>query len=106
MVNKILKSLPERQKTKVTVLCKAKNLKEYSYDELVGTLLTREMMIRSKEKEKETTSDKKKRSDLALKISLSSESSTSLEDEDDFVLIIRRFKRMHHKGGKELQEKY
>ena len=89
MVKKILISLSKRWETKVTVLCEVKNLKEYSYDELVGSLLMRKMMMKGKEKEKETTSDKKKRSNLALKISSSSESSTSSEDEDDLALFIR-----------------
>ena len=95
MVKKILRSLPERWETKVTVLSEAKNLKEYSYAELVDSLLMHEIMMRSKEKEKKTTIEKKKKSDLALKISSSSESSASLKDEDDFTLITKKFKRMY-----------
>ena len=101
MVKKILRSLPEKWETKVTVLYEAKDLRNYSYDKLIGSLLTHEMMMKGKFKE--TSIEKKKRGDISLKMELSSDNLTSSED-DEVALIIRRFKRMFKKGGKTYQK--
>ena len=89
MVKKILRSLSEKWETKVTVLCEAKDLRTYSYDELIGSLFTHEMMMKGKSKD--TSVEKKKRGDIALKMESSSENSTS-SDNEEVTLITRRFK--------------
>ena len=101
MVKKILRSLSKKWETKVTVLCEAKDLRNYSYDELIGSLLTHEMMMKGKSKD--TSVEKKKRGDIAFKIESGSENSTSSDDEE-VALITRRFKKMFKKGGRTYQK--
>ncbi|GMI78317.1 hypothetical protein HRI_001501000 [Hibiscus trionum] len=52
LVRKLLYSLPESWDGKRTAIIKAKNLKTLKLDELVGSLLTHEIMKQGREEEK------------------------------------------------------
>ena len=101
MVKKILRSLSEKWETKVTVLCEAEDLRNYSYNELIGSLLTHEMMMKGKSKD--TSAEKKKRGDITFKIESGSENSSSSDDEE-VAQITRRIKKMFKKGRRTYQK--
>ena len=64
-VSKILRCLPPKWNSKTEAIEKAKNLKELSLEELIGSLMTYEMKIVRQEKEMEEEEGKKK--NIALK---------------------------------------
>ena len=64
-VSKILRCLPPKWNSKTKAIKKAKNLKELSLEELIGSLMTYEMKIVRQEKEMEEEEGKKK--NIALK---------------------------------------
>ena len=78
----------------MTVLFEAKDLRNYSYDELIKSLLTHEIMMKGKSKD--TLTEKKKRVDNALRMELSSDNLTISKD-DEVVLIIRNFRKCSRK---------
>ena len=53
LVRKLIYSLPESWDSKKTAIIEAKNLKELKLNELIGSLLTHEMMSKGRRKEKE-----------------------------------------------------
>ncbi|GMJ08622.1 hypothetical protein HRI_004531400 [Hibiscus trionum] len=115
LVRKLLYSLPESWDGKRTVIIEAKNLKTLKLDELVGSLLTREIMKQGREEEKKKEEkrvenlevEKKKKMGIALKASLLEESSSSEEDElEELAMIAKRFSRfMRSNRGRKIQRK-
>ena len=92
-VRKILRSLPKNWDAKVTAIEEAKDLTTMSLDELLGSLMTHEIMLKGREEEA-----KPKRS-LALKSSHkeSEEEEEESDDDKEMTLLTKRFKRFMRK---------
>ncbi|GMI64903.1 hypothetical protein HRI_000159600 [Hibiscus trionum] len=115
LVRKLLYSLPESWDGKRTAIIEAKNLKTLKFDELVGSLLTHEIMKQGREEEKKKEEkrveklevEKKKKMGITLKASLLEESSSSGEDElEELAMIAKRFSRfMRSNRGRKIQRK-
>ncbi|KAK8681359.1 hypothetical protein V6N13_053763 [Hibiscus sabdariffa] len=95
LVRKLIYSLPESWDSKKTAIIEAKNLKTLKLDELMGSLLTHELMkqgkrdeVKKKEEKKEV---EKKKIGIALKASLESDSSD--EDDEEMAFLAKRFTR-------------
>ena len=80
-VRKILRSLPKEWDPKVTAIQEAKDLDNLSFDDLIGSLMTHEIMM--KRDDNEINRDK----NHLFKVSHSS------SDDDDLMMIPRKFKR-------------
>ena len=89
-VMKILRSLPSKWYTKVTVIQEAKDLTKLPMEELIGSLMTYEINLTKKLQESE---DKKKKS-IALKATTKEEKEVEeekqSEEDDDLVLITKK----------------
>ncbi|KAG8661117.1 hypothetical protein MANES_02G212360v8, partial [Manihot esculenta] len=94
-------------RAKITVIFDIKDFTRYTYNELIGSLIVYEIMFKKEiiEKEKgkkgiafksEKLTDGKKKS-IALKIYISESSSIS-SDEEEMVMLVRKFKRAFRKG--------
>ncbi|KAL4335130.1 hypothetical protein GQ457_07G007280 [Hibiscus cannabinus] len=95
LVRKLIYSLPESWDSKKTAIIEAKNLKTFKLDEIMGSLLTHELMNQGKrdgEKKKEEKKEiEKKKIGIALKASLESDSSD--EDDEEMAFLAKRFTR-------------
>ena len=100
MVRKILRSLPKGWQPKVTAIQEAKDLNTLELDELMGSLMTHEITMKSHDDH-----DKKKKG-IAFKSSIKEEE-TSDEDDDDeeFAMMAKRFKRFFRKGGQRFNQR-
>ena len=91
-VKKILRSLPRSWEAKVTAIQEAKDLNTLPLEELLGSLMTHELMMQQKSKE-----ERKRKRTIALKATSENEEeeSGSEEGESDNELahLIRKFKR-------------
>jgi hypothetical protein len=86
LIKKILRSLPERFRIKVTIIDESKGLDVMKVEELVGSLLTYELTLPLVKKVKS----------LALKASkgMSKESSDVDSDEEELAMIARKFEKL------------
>ena len=66
LVNKILRSLPKAYQSKVVAIREARDLSKLPLEELMGSLMTHEIMMRDHDKDEEEDKKKKK---IALKSS-------------------------------------
>jgi len=98
LVRKILRFLPRAWEAKVTAIQEAKDLKTLSLDELIGNLQTYELRRNSQQQE-----DTKKDRGMALKIM--QEDSSEL-DEEDMVMITRKFKKFFKKKKEGTRKKH
>ena len=102
-VKKILRSLTKDWENKKTAIEEAQDLKSYTYDALIGNLLTHEMHQKRFEVEaKEAKAEKKK--NLVLKAARSGSDSDS-DDDDDMAAFARRFKRFMRKDKQRRYQK-
>ena len=102
-VKKILRSLTKDWENKKTAIEEAQDLKSYSYDALIGNLLTHEMHQKRFEVEaKEAKAEKKK--NLVLKAARSGSDSES-DDDDEMAAFARRFKRFMRKDKQRRYQK-
>ncbi|RVW12896.1 hypothetical protein CK203_106966 [Vitis vinifera] len=85
---KILRSLPSKWHTKVTIIQEEKDLTKLPTEELIGSLMTYEINLAKKLQEGE---DKKKKS-IALKAETKEEEKPS-EGDDDLALITRKLNK-------------
>uniref|UniRef100_A0A2C9UVA8 CCHC-type domain-containing protein n=1 Tax=Manihot esculenta TaxID=3983 RepID=A0A2C9UVA8_MANES len=97
LVKKILRSLPKSWKAKTTIIFDTKDFTRYTYDELIGSLIAHEMILKKEITEKEKLTDGKKKS-IALKID-TNESSSLFSDEEEMAMLARKFRRTFRKGG-------
>ncbi|KAK8516449.1 hypothetical protein V6N12_038691 [Hibiscus sabdariffa] len=118
VVRKLIYSLPESWDSKKTAIIEAKNLKELKLDELIGSLLTHELMSKPliREKEKKIKGQGIDVNAIALKSSKklqedSSEEESEEEDEEMQYLIknFTRFmkserERSKHESKKKMKE--
>ena len=86
LVRKILRSLTPEWEKKTTAIEEAKDLSNYSFEDLIGNLTSYEVQMREKENEK--TLNKKS---IALKTTTDSEDSEN--EDEDIALLTRKFKR-------------
>ena len=101
LVDKVLRSLPDKWDSKVTAIQEAKDLNSLPLEELLGSLITHELTIKRRNDE-----EGKRKKIIALKAAVESdnaeenEAPTSNEElgDDDMALIIRRFKRFMGKS--------
>ena len=106
LVNKILRSLPKAYQSKVVAIRKARDLSELPLEELMGSLMTYDIMMRDHDKVEEE--DKKKKI-IALK-SLTQEEEEEEEEIsdselDDIALLTRRYKKyLRFKKGNNLKK--
>ena len=97
MVRKILRCLPRSWGPKVTAIEEAKDLTKMGLDELLGSLMTHEITLKSNE---ENDEGKKKR-EIAFKTSSSQNNDELKHDEEsdeDMALFTRRFNKMFKRG--------
>ncbi|KAL6320963.1 hypothetical protein AAG906_010772 [Vitis piasezkii] len=92
-VMKILRSLPSKWHTKVTVIQEAKDLTKLPLEELIGSLMTYEINLVKKQQEGE---DKKKKS-ITLKATTKEEEEVDEEkqskEDEDLAFITRKFNK-------------
>src|ERR1043165_4167165 len=116
MVKKFLRSLTKDWEAKKTAIEEAHNLNSYSYDELIGNLLTQEMSL-ARYKEQESKAEEKKktialRAEKSRRDSVESERGTSsrikeLEEErDQLALVVKRFNKLFEREEKRRFRKY
>ena len=97
MVRKILRCLPRSWSPKVTAIEEAKDLTKMGLDELLGSLMTHEITMKSNE---EIDESKKKR-EIALKTTSShthEDMTNNEESDEEMALFTRRFNKMFKKG--------
>jgi hypothetical protein len=92
-VRKILRSLPKHWDAKVTAIEEAKDLTKISLDELLGSLMPHEIMLKGREEEA------KPRRSLALKSSHqeSEEEEEESDNDKEMALLTKRFKNFMRK---------
>ncbi|GAV77821.1 zf-CCHC domain-containing protein/UBN2 domain-containing protein [Cephalotus follicularis] len=90
MVRKILRCLPRSWMPKVTAIEEAKNLNILLLEDLIGSLMTHELLIQKKDDEEER--EKKKKKIVALKSSLIEDSEDD-DDNEELALITQKFKK-------------
>ena len=92
IVRKILRSLPKTWEAKVTAIQEAKDLNTLSLEELLGSLMTHELMIQQKSEE-----ESKMKRTIALKAISENEEEESGskqgENDNEVALLTRKFKR-------------
>ncbi|KAE8667313.1 Kinesin-3 [Hibiscus syriacus] len=95
LVRKVIYSLPKEWQSKKTAIIEAKNLKSLTLEELIGSLLTHEMMVKEDEEREEN-----KKVGITFKSTNESyqESSDEVDEEDDeqeeeMVKILKELKR-------------
>jgi len=98
LVRKILRFLPRTWEAKVTAIQEAKDLKTLSLDELIGNLQTYELKRNLQQQE-----DTKKERGIALKVM---EEDSSELDEEDMVMITRKFKKFFKKAKEGIRKKH
>src|SRR5262249_20058406 len=89
VVRKILRCLPYSWSPKVTAIEEAKDLDKLTLDELMGSLITHEIMRKEKD-------EPKKKKELALVTNSSpytSDSDKTEEDDNEIALLSRQFKK-------------
>ncbi|GAV67288.1 UBN2 domain-containing protein, partial [Cephalotus follicularis] len=95
MVRKILRCLPRSWMPKVTAVEEAKNLNILPLEDLLGSLMTRELSMQKKDDDEEK--EKKKKKVVALKSSIIEDSDDNDDDDDDdddeLALFTRNFKK-------------
>ena len=87
MVRKILRSLTPEWEKKTTAIEEAKDLSNYSLENLIGNLTSYEVQMKEKENDENTP----KKKILALKITTDTKDSDNDEDED-LALLTRKSK--------------
>ncbi|GMI95525.1 hypothetical protein HRI_003221800 [Hibiscus trionum] len=90
LVRKMIYSLPDSWDSKKTAIIEAKDLKVLKLDELIGSLLTHEMMSTGKEEKKKEV--EKKKVGLALKASKKDDDSSEEDEEKEMAMFAKRFK--------------
>jgi hypothetical protein len=90
MVRKILRCLPKSWEPKVTAIQEAKDLTKLPLEELMGSLMTHEIILKENEEES------KKKKNIAFKSSTKEEGDDSDDegDDEDLAFITRKLKRM------------
>ena len=94
MVRKILRSLPKGWQPKVTAIQEAKDLNTLELDELMGSLMTHEITMKSHDDH-----DKKKKKGKAFKSLIKEEESSDEDDDEEFAMMAKRFKKFFRKRG-------
>ena len=95
LVQKILRSLPDKWDSKVTVIQEAKDLNTLSLDELMGSLITHELTMQHRIED-----EQKKRKSIALMAAMEKveeskdehSSDNGIQDED-LAMIVRKFRK-------------
>ncbi|XP_077228525.1 uncharacterized protein LOC143861486 [Tasmannia lanceolata] len=101
LVSKLFRSLPPYWDPKVTAIQESKDLKALTMEELVGSLITHEMLLTSSQEEKKPKEKERESRSLALKASKTDSSSSDADSDEEEVL--RKFKslwRKKHKNDK------
>ncbi|GMI86605.1 hypothetical protein HRI_002329800 [Hibiscus trionum] len=95
-------SLPDSWDSKKTAIIEAKDLKTLKLDELIGSLLTHEMMSKGKEEKKKEV--EKKKFGIALKASKEDIDSSGDDEDKEMAMFAKRFKRfMRSNKGRRFQ---
>ena len=107
LVNKILRSFSKAYQSKVVAIREARDLSKLSLEELMGSLMTHEIMMRDHDIDEEKDKKKKK---ISLKSSTQEEEEEEEEEElsdselDDIALLTRRYKKyLRFKKGNNLK---
>ncbi|XP_028119286.1 uncharacterized protein LOC114316803 [Camellia sinensis] len=94
LVREILKCVPKNWEVKVTAIIEAKNLTTLGLDELMGFLMTREIIMKGYENDED-----KKKNGIAFKASSHEEEDTNSSEDDEFSMFARKFKRLFKKNN-------
>ncbi|XP_028094225.1 uncharacterized protein LOC114294300 [Camellia sinensis] len=95
IVRKMLRSLPKNWETKVISVIEAMDISTLNLDELMGSLLTYELIMQEGEEQK----DKNKKKGIAFKSTskFQDEEEDALEEDEEMAFITKRFKRFMKK---------
>ena len=93
-VSKILRYLPLKWNSKTEVIVEVKNLKELSFEELIGSLMTYEMKIARQEKKMQEKETKKKSIALKAQEEKVIEETKINDMEHDIALITKRVQKL------------
>ncbi|KAE8707081.1 hypothetical protein F3Y22_tig00110387pilonHSYRG00804 [Hibiscus syriacus] len=99
LVRKLVYSLPKSWQSKKTAIIEAKNLKSLTLEELIGSLITHEMMLKDEvnlDKIDETPKEKEKKKNIGVALKSTKDDSDSDEDDDDeeMASFAKRFRKM------------
>ncbi|GJX05618.1 zf-CCHC domain-containing protein, partial [Tanacetum coccineum] len=103
-VRKFLRALHPKWRAKVTTIEESKDLTSLSLDELIGNLKVHEMIIK---KDSEIVKAKVERKSLALKAKKESsdeECSTSDSKDEEYVMVVREFKKFFKRRGRFIRQ--
>ena len=111
LVQKILRSLPDKWDPKVTFIQEAKDLNTLPLDELMGSLIIHKLAMQHR-----TDNDQKKKKTITFKAALEmskleeeSEDDYSSDDDiedEDIAMVIRRFRKFMRKKKKRYFRKF
>ena len=96
-VRKILRSLPRTWEAKVTSIQEAKDLNTLPLEELLGSLMTHELMVQQKSEE-----ESKRKKTIALKATFENEEDSGSEEgksDNELALLTRKFKKFLKRRG-------
>ena len=91
LVQKILRSLPDRWDPKVTAIQEAKDLNNLPLDELMGSLITHELTLQHRNED-----ELKKKKSIALKAAMEEKEELSSEEtlkDEQLGMLVRKFKK-------------
>ena len=93
LVNKILRSVPKSWDPKVMVIQEVKDLNNFPLEELIGSLVTYEMICKAHEELEDTLPKNKKDMTLRTQEDHLKENSSDEDFDDDVTLLTKKFKR-------------
>ena len=93
LVNKILRSLLKNWDPKVTSIQEAKNLNNFSLEELIGSLITYEITCKAHEELEDTLPKNMKDMSLITQEDHLKENSNDEDLDEDLTLLTRKFKK-------------
>ena len=97
IIRKVLRSLPKSWETKVIAITETKDLSKLSLDELMGSLLTHELIMKEMNEEK----DNKKKKGIAFKTIATCEEEdeeNSEFDDEEIAFLKKRFQKFMKKN--------
>ncbi|KAE8678027.1 hypothetical protein F3Y22_tig00111458pilonHSYRG00129 [Hibiscus syriacus] len=99
LVRKLVYSLPKSWQSKKTAIIESKDLTSLTLEELIGSLLTHEMMLEDEvdlNKIDETPKEKEKKKNIGVALKSTKDESDSNNDDDDeeMALFAKRFRKM------------
>nr|GEU91062.1 DUF4219 domain-containing protein/UBN2 domain-containing protein [Tanacetum cinerariifolium]GEU92517.1 DUF4219 domain-containing protein/UBN2 domain-containing protein [Tanacetum cinerariifolium] len=99
-VRKFLRALHPKWRAKVMTIEESKDLTSLSLDELIGNLNVREMIIKKDSKIVKAKGERRSLALYAKKESSNEECSTSKSEDEEYVMVVKDFKKFFKRKGR------